>query len=88
MLITRDQIVSLLKTNEVLVEFTKSDGTARSMRATLNPQQLPETEEKAKAKKNESNTVAVWDLDAEGWRSFKLETVYGVHLVVEPAATT
>ena len=85
MLLTHDQYVSLLKTNEIVVEFTKTDGTLRVMRCTLNPQQLPENSDKKRpiTATPEKTSVSVWDLDAEGWRSFRLDSVHAVHVVTE-----
>ena len=66
-----------LKEHEVTVTFTKKDGSEREMRCTLNPNDLPTqdiTESKEPRKKSE-NTIAVYDLDAQAWRSFTIRSV-------------
>ena len=50
------------------------------MRCTLNPNDLPTqdiTESKEPRKKSE-NTIAVYDLDAQAWRSFTIRSVKNV----------
>ena len=70
-----------LKNGVVTVTFEKKDGTERTMRATLSdnyvPQVLAEYDgQKAKpAKQLNDNVQSVWDIDAEGWRSFRLDSV-------------
>lgn len=88
MVLTYEQFQSILKTNHVVVEFTKTDGSQRIMRCTLNPKDLPANEgpKKAKQETSEHTSVSVWDLDVEGWRSFRLDSVYAVHLLVEASA--
>ena len=71
-------------TPEVNVTFTKKDGTQRVMKCTLMPEQLPPapvTEGKAERKKS-TDTIAVYDLEAKGWRSFTVKSVTNVHFVV------
>lgn len=71
-----------LKNGVVTVVFEKTDGTERTMRATLSdlyvPQVLSEYDDQqptpAKRQLND-NVQAVWDIDAGGWRSFRLDSV-------------
>lgn len=79
----KSNVISLLQEGVVTVEFTKVNGEYRKMEATLQAERMPqavvEVEEKAPRKKNE-DALAVWDINAEGWRSFrwdKLQTVNG-----------
>lgn len=68
--------VSILKENEVTVTFNKKDGTQRVMHCTLIPSVLPErTIVKEGTKKRSENTVSVWDLDSNSWRSFVIDNV-------------
>lgn len=74
-----------LQNGVVTVVFEKVDGTERSMRCTLSdlyvpqvePQMLSEYEgQQAKpAKQLNDNVQAVWDIDAGGWRSFRLNSI-------------
>lgn len=61
----------------VKVIFTKNDGTERTMMATLNEELIPEDKKpKGTGKKKESVEVfAVYDVEADGWRSFKIDSI-------------
>jgi len=70
----------MLKFGPVSVTFTKKDGTERVMECTLRPDLLPsvvvteDAEPKRKKTANE-DVMAVYDLEAKGWRSFTLKSV-------------
>jgi hypothetical protein len=74
-------LMRLLSSNAVKVTFTKVDGTVREMWCTRDPSLIPEQAQNqtpasavAERKVNES-VVAVWDMDNEGWRSFRKDSV-------------
>jgi len=75
---------TLLKSSEATVSFTKKDGTERVMRCTLNPNLLPlpkvdESTVTTKPERKKSDTsLAVYDLDAQGWRSFIVTSIKNV----------
>ncbi len=75
-----------LQNGVVTVVFEKKDGTERTMRATLSDLYIPQVEEPAmlseydgnvpkKARQLNDNVQAVWDIDANDWRSFRLDSV-------------
>jgi hypothetical protein len=70
----------MLMFGAVTVTFTKRDGTERVMRCTLSPEMLPpvvvteDAEPKKQRKVNEA-VMAVYDLEAAGWRSFTITSV-------------
>jgi hypothetical protein len=72
----RDWLLGLLRKQEVVVTFTKKDGEERKMTSTLNFDLIPEefhpktqvTEDKKEDKIPTS--LAVYDVNAKGWRSF------------------
>jgi hypothetical protein len=67
-----------LKTGVVTVEFTKKDGTQRTMKCTLQESYLPKSEANTitKAQTVESpQSLSVWDVDANGWRAFRYDSV-------------
>jgi hypothetical protein len=74
----RDALLRDLREGVIEVLFTKVDDTDRVMKCTLMPQLLPET---YKVKADESfhernpNVLAVWDVENNGWRSFRIEQV-------------
>ena len=73
-------LVAWLQRSELNVTFMKLDGTTRTMRCTLKSDYLPEEFQTMAPVLTETNpiTIAVWDLDASGWRSFRLENVTDV----------
>lgn len=77
----------MLQVNDkVTVTFNKKDGTERVMNCTLNPEHLPKVEVKegAESKRKKSEDVlAVYDLDAKGWRSFTIKSVTSVRFSIE-----
>jgi len=85
----RDGVVDLLKSGVASVTFIKKDGTEKVMKCTLQDSFLPPpkpVEEGAVPKKvREPNPdqVNVWDVDANGWRSFMLPTVVNISGTVE-----
>lgn len=73
------QLSELLKNNVMTVSFTKVDGTERVMRCTLLPEYLPaETNGRQLLNEGVRNNISVWDLDAGGWRSFRVDSVKSI----------
>jgi WYL_2, Sm-like SH3 beta-barrel fold len=80
---TRDTLLNDLRNNVVEVHFTKVNGEPRIMRCTLATRYLPDnyvqnlSEQESEKKFHEQNkdTLAVWDIHANGWRSFKIDSV-------------
>ncbi|MEI8287349.1 MAG: SH3 beta-barrel fold-containing protein [Actinomycetes bacterium] len=67
-----DRLKDIMRKQTVTITFTKKDGTERIMRCTLDPAKLPvqENTNMNTARKISTETMAVFDLDAQGWRSF------------------
>jgi len=72
-----DRIKEILREQEIKITFTKKDGTERVMRCTLDPNKLPvqESTETSTTRKVSTETMAVFDLDVQGWRSFTKKSV-------------
>ena len=74
-----DSLMNMLKNGAVQVSFTKVDGTIRNMLCTTNYNLIPEppkqSEPSDKNRKKSEDTVAVWDLEKSGWRSFRKDSV-------------
>ena len=70
----KDTIKQILVAGTAKVTFTKVDGTERIMNCTLQPGALPKQEIKENATecKRSETSLAVYDLDFQGWRSFVL----------------
>ncbi len=75
----------MLTSSEGVVTFTKSDGTERVMKCTLNPEQLPKVEikEGAKPRKESTTSMRVFDLEKNEWRSFTIKKVKQVNFTIE-----
>ena len=77
----RDEIVEILSTKICKVVFTKVDGSERTMVCTLEPQMISETYgsyEPSKNKRVNKDVLAVFDLEKDGWRSFRIDAVKSV----------
>lgn len=58
------------------VTFTKVNGEIRTMPCTLDPRKLPKlTESKSGDKKKNVDTLSVWCVDKQEWRSFRVMNV-------------
>jgi hypothetical protein len=92
----RKQILKYILRNQLCeVTFRKVDGSVRIMPCTLQPERLPEQEfeivfetvepatEQAKKPRTENpNTIRVYCLDKEEWRSFRIDNVISVKAIV------
>ena len=79
---THDGLIDLLRHNVVTVTFTKVNGEERIMKCTLQPNFIPNAStqngELVVEGKSTSNNIAVWDINANGWRSFRVTNVKNV----------
>lgn len=83
----RDTVLTDLRNNVVEVHFIKENGEQRVMKCTLKKNMLParyamedEGEERAFHGKN-PQVIAAWSINDNGWRSFRIESVYYVQAV-------
>ena len=75
-----DYLKGVLRKGEVNVKFIKKDGSERDMRCTLKAELLPEQtdlEEQVQKKTPNADLLAVWDLDKNAWRSFRIDSIIG-----------
>ena len=81
---TRDGLIDMLRHNIVSVTFTKVNGDERVMKCTLQPTHIPNAStqngELVVEGTSTSNNVSVWDVDANGWRSFRVANVKSVSI--------
>lgn len=82
-LLTRKELLDRLNNNVVDIYFTKVNGQNRKMRATLCPSLMEDKSfdvnhntQMQRNEPQESGTIAVYDLDINEWRSFKIENVH------------
>lgn len=73
----RATIKSMLQNGIVRVNFTKIDGTKRSMLCTLMEEHLPVKDESkvTKPRKQNEDVLSVFDLENNGWRSFRYDSI-------------
>jgi hypothetical protein len=81
----RKWLVGMLHVTTVTVTFTKKDGSERIMNCTLVPELLPpvEIKEDKEPRKKSDDVVAVYDIEAKGWRSFTLKNVIRVNMTID-----
>lgn len=80
------ELREILENNIATVTFVKVDGTIREMRCTLRPDLLPKREllqEEYEHLKPLNDTLPVWDLDINGWRSFKIDNIQNLEIIKE-----
>jgi hypothetical protein len=89
---TFDEIKTALAEGVCNVTFTKLDGNLRIMRCTLKQDLIPadkfprdRTQDSLKNENRKPRTdfIAVWDLDKNDWRSFRMDRVDTLEKVVE-----
>jgi WYL_2, Sm-like SH3 beta-barrel fold len=70
-------ITKVLRDMVIELTFTKKNGTERVMNCTLKEDLLPVTEAKEETKERKTNddVLAVYDVDVEGWRSFRWDSL-------------
>lgn len=79
----RDRLLKDLRENVIEVTFNKVNGEQRVMRCTLKMNMLPQVyqtspeEQKNENEFHQKNTdvIAAWDVQANGWRSFRIDGV-------------
>jgi len=81
---TRDGLIDMLRHNIVTVTFTKVNGDERVMTCTLRSELIPNAPTHngnlVVERKSTSNNVSVWDVNANGWRSFRVENVKNISI--------
>ena len=73
----RDALKALVSTNRAEITFTKKDGTERIMICTTEASSIPEDKQPVNESTLKGNTdiLRVYDLENEGWRSFRIDSV-------------
>mgnify|MGYP003342088059 FL=1 len=82
----RDWLKKMLRVGVTTVTFVKSDGSVRTMKATLDPVRVPAnayqvmspgtlTENIKKPRAENDDVCKVWDTEAGAWRSFRYDRI-------------
>ena len=70
----KEWLLQILRTKICEVIFEKADGTERTMVCTLKKDLLPKSTTETKTeRKTPKDVVPVWDIQSEGWRSFRVD---------------
>ena len=73
----------VLKEGNVTLTFNKKDGTERVMLATLDEKVVPKYEKKADREKKKSlESMSVFDVDKNEWRSFRLDSLKQINFTL------
>lgn len=86
----RQEMISALKEDVCRVTFKKVNGDTRLMYCTLKSDFLPENDRMINeagfepTKQVNEKVLAVWDIDVQGWRSFRVDSV--THFDMNPKA--
>lgn len=72
----KNVIKEKLHVGNCTVVFKKADGTERTMLCTLQESAIPvESRPKGTITKQSDDAIAVWDIEKQGWRSFRFDSV-------------
>lgn len=72
----KDWLKGILRSGNVTVEFVKKDGSNRIMVCTLSENVIPsEFTPKGSTKSQNDEALAVYDVEAKGWRSFRYDSI-------------
>lgn len=76
----RDWLIGVLRDDNksTVVTFKKKDGTTRKMKCTRNPSLIPEEHHPKTESEESTNTIRVFDLEKQEWRSFIVENVMSI----------
>ena len=80
-MITREDILKLIR-NEAIVTFTKTNGEKRVMHCTTDMTKIPEDQRPVTSititNQQNDDVLRVYDLEKNGWRSFRIDSVSAV----------
>ena len=72
---TKEDLNKQLRESTLVVTFNKLDGDERVMTCTKDYKLIPESHRPKTDKEPPEGNVTVWDINANGWRSFKYDRV-------------
>lgn len=70
-----EQLKAALSQGVVEVVFTKIDGDRRTMLATLSEDHIPPSIPTTSPRKPNPELLAVWDVENDGWRSMRINSI-------------
>jgi hypothetical protein len=80
---TKEWLRNILHEGIVTVKFVKKDGSERLMKCTLKEDFIPTDKMPTGSNRVQpSESVAVFDIENEGWRSFRFDSVKELGLII------
>lgn len=80
MVYDKNTIAAAARQGVITIRFTKKNGDERLMKCTLLSEYLPSQKDIEESTiKDNPNTLAVWDIEAAGWRSFRIDSVISMN---------
>jgi hypothetical protein len=82
--LVRAELIRTISRGVALVEFTKVSGEVRRMKCTLHGKLIPPEKfpDDSRSYKNH-DVIRVYDLEKQGWRSFRVDSVIDSELLTE-----
>jgi hypothetical protein len=84
-MIDRYELKQILENSVTTVVFTKVNGEQREMKCTLLSEYIPKADVAGKqlitetlTKEENPSTLRVWDVENNGWRSFRMDSINSV----------
>lgn len=78
------ELYNILRKNLVEIKFTKKDGSQRILLGTLREDYLPQkaevSVEKESTRKRSANVISVWDVENEGFRSIRNDSIISYNI--------
>jgi hypothetical protein len=74
----RDTLKNNLFRMNAKITFLKANGETREMNCTLREEVMPPKKSSPLERKLSPDVLPVWDLDANGWRSFRYDSIIDV----------
>jgi predicted secreted protein len=88
----KEELQADLREGIYTIVFEKVNGEERTMKCTLHSDYLPplltEGDEVPTTKKENPNVIAVWDMEKDGWRSMRVDSIKTVLREEEDGAST
>ena len=79
----KNWLLGLLQSEIVDITFTKKDGSERIMKCTLLESKIPSDKmPKGTEKAKSDEVVPVFDIENDGWRSFRWDSISGIQFSI------
>jgi hypothetical protein len=79
--LNREEVETTLKHGKFYVNFTKVNGDPRTMLCTLSQKFMPKSEfliNRKSPQKVNTETLSVWELESDSWKSFRINTIKSI----------